>query len=636
MTNHVALWQLPEEVMTYMLKGLHIKVLLNISSVHPYFRDNIDNNTSLWENVSFNDTWLCVPNLRHFEKAAEMGNIAALVKLALAYLYREGFSENTDITKVAQSGSRAANMFCKVEERTHDTEPFMWLFIRPPWSASGACCKGFVFNSMAEYLQQNNNSNVEVCVAKIMLLLDDDQQKEAERLLQQAAENGSGTGAFLVWQLTKKTKVPDRAEELELIRQLRNISRTGNLDAKLSLCRYYASGKYGGISQNQAATFVHSLSPCNVFDCLKDNDELTPSMRHILIDWLAEVAGIKEFSSQTLHVAVSVIDRYLKLHKIPRHQLQLLGVVAMVLCTRFLGKNIMTIREAAWLTDNTYKYEDIVRMMGEITATLKGKIRVPTSLDFVEIFSILASLDKKTSCLAEYICEVSLQRWANIVPQKSPLVLYYWLIYCKNKMMNRGPRRSRDSLGFLLTTLADVLFTYMKNEGAVVDHRDITLEAIKQRYSEEQFHRVGETEIMNYAELCLLLGVTEHIVDGPDVRVKFRNEDELVVSPSKKRSKRNIKKSKKEVSFSTLVSSSEYGENRVSCGGCMKTEGNPVIAYADTSTFVQYSQFKVPASSCVDHNTKVDHFNGGICGKDISFSETQLVSVVYLCRFSVS
>lgn len=33
MSNHVSLCQLPEEVMTYMLKGLHIKDLLNMSSV---------------------------------------------------------------------------------------------------------------------------------------------------------------------------------------------------------------------------------------------------------------------------------------------------------------------------------------------------------------------------------------------------------------------------------------------------------------------------------------------------------------------------------------------------------------------------------------------------------------------------
>ena len=46
---------------------------------------------------------------------------------------------------------------------------------------------------------------------------------------------------------------------------------------------------------------------------------------------------------------------------------------------RFLGEEIITIREAAWLTDNTYKYEDVVRMMGEITAALRGKFRVSLS-----------------------------------------------------------------------------------------------------------------------------------------------------------------------------------------------------------------------------------------------------------------
>lgn len=29
-----------------------------------------------------------------------------------------------------------------------------------------------------------------------------------------------------------------------------------------------------------------------------------------------------------------------------------------------------------WLTDNTYKYEDLVRVMGEIISALEGKIRV--------------------------------------------------------------------------------------------------------------------------------------------------------------------------------------------------------------------------------------------------------------------
>lgn len=43
---------------------------------------------------------------------------------------------------------------------------------------------------------------------------------------------------------------------------------------------------------------------------------------------------------------------------------------------RYISKEILTIREAVWLTDNTYKYEDLVRMMGEVVSVLEGKIRV--------------------------------------------------------------------------------------------------------------------------------------------------------------------------------------------------------------------------------------------------------------------
>jgi len=52
------------------------------------------------------------------------------------------------------------------------------------------------------------------------------------------------------------------------------------------------------------------------------------------MDWLAEVASIKFFNSLTLHVAISAVDRFLKRQHVTRARLQLLGVAAMVLCSR--------------------------------------------------------------------------------------------------------------------------------------------------------------------------------------------------------------------------------------------------------------------------------------------------------------
>lgn len=56
--------------------------------------------------------------------------------------------------------------------------------------------------------------------------------------------------------------------------------------------------------------------------------------RYILVDWLVEVTTMKDFSSQTLHVTVSCVDRYLALRSVPKARLQLLGIACMVVCTR--------------------------------------------------------------------------------------------------------------------------------------------------------------------------------------------------------------------------------------------------------------------------------------------------------------
>ena len=45
-------------------------------------------------------------------------------------------------------------------------------------------------------------------------------------------------------------------------------------------------------------------------------------------------------------------------------------------------KESLTIREASWLTDRTYDYDDVVRMIGELVAVHKGNIRVSYSLMF--------------------------------------------------------------------------------------------------------------------------------------------------------------------------------------------------------------------------------------------------------------
>lgn len=85
---------------------------------------------------------------------------------------------------------------------------------------------------------------------------------------------------------------------------------------------------------------------------------------------------MKEFPPETVHLAVNLVDRFLQLREVKRTKLQLVGISAILLAARWMGPLIITIREAAWLTDNTYKYEQVVRMMGEVLAVFRGDLRV--------------------------------------------------------------------------------------------------------------------------------------------------------------------------------------------------------------------------------------------------------------------
>ncbi|KAL3876589.1 hypothetical protein ACJMK2_034420 [Sinanodonta woodiana] len=544
----VTIWNLPEEILVYIMKGLHMQDLLSMKLVHSYFNSLLNNNTSVWTNASFQNSWPSQANLVHFEKAANVGNIEALVKLALAYLYNEGLSGDQEGRKVNSNGEKAAEIFCRVENLTNGTDPFTWLFIRPPWSVNGACCKESVFRYMKEYLHTEDNKNIKVCVAKTLQLLNEEEtREETAAYLQKAASQNSGIAAYMLWKQNVSLTVMDKASELESIRKLRVIANLDCLEAKLELCHYYSLGKYGGISKEKAASFIqdfiHSIQPFNIQDSFRTSQELTASMRYILVDWLAEVCGMKDFSSQTLHVAVSLMDRFLRVHTTSRSKLQLLGVAAMVLCSRFLGRDIITIREAAWLTDNTYKYEDVVRMMGEITATLRGNIRVANIADFVEIFNTIVGHDKRTYYLTHYICELSLLQAE--MGQYSPAEIAASSILLARlllKMESPWPSEIQEITGFTIEDLSRCSFHIHEKcflEGSVVDHRDITLQAVKQRFANEQFYKVSEIEIISYKQLCGLLGVTEHILHGRDVRVKFRNLDELIVSPSRSRQRKN-------------------------------------------------------------------------------------------------
>ncbi|XP_068435683.1 cyclin-F [Clinocottus analis] len=520
-TPALTLLSLPEEVLLCVFQCLSAEDLLSVRAVHSQLRDIVDNHSSVWARVSFRDTWPSPSTLWLFERAADKGNFEAAVKLGIAYLYNEG-PLLSDEGRADVCGRKASHFFSLAESlRSPTTDPFIWVFIRPPWSPTGSCCKAVVFDRLKAECDNNVEKRGPLlhCLARVLQLFEGDERRsDAISMLEESSQAGCLQSSYMLWEHNRKAAMADPGRYLQYIRTLRDYAGKGCWEAQLSLAKVCSGGNPLGLESKACSDLVAQLfGSSNLTSrlCAQGilRQGIKDTMRYILVDWLVEVTTMKDFSSLTLHVTVGCVDRYLALRSVPKARLQLLGIACMVVCTRYISKEILTIREAVWLTDNTYKYEDLVRMMGEVVSVLEGKIRSPTLLDYGEVLLSLLPLERRTSHLFSYICELSLLYSALATPPPSKLA-------CAALLLTRAlhhyaplwPSQLVDYTGFSkenLASLSVLLYVNCFSDDVPKDYRHVSLTGVKQRFEDEAFQNISKEKVMDFKELCQILEIPE-------------------------------------------------------------------------------------------------------------------------------
>ncbi|NWX90964.1 CCNF protein, partial [Nothoprocta pentlandii] len=547
----LTLLSLPEDVLLHVLKGLPAEDILSVRAVHSHLRYLVDNHASVWACASFQEIWPSPNNLKMFERAAEKGNFEAAVKLGIAYLYNEGLSIS-DEGRAEVNGLKASRFFSLTERLNVRAAPFVWLFIRPPWSLSGSCCKAVVYESLkAEcQLEKVQKGSILHCLAKVLSLFEDEEKrKESLEMFEESSKQGCLNSSYLLWESNKKAAMTDPGRYLQSLRKLRDYAAKGCWEAQIALAKACGNGNQLGLETKSSTELVSQIFQTSVpvgkqsiFTVQKGMNE---TMRYILIDWLVEVATMKDFSSLCLHMTVGCVDRYLKLRPVPRARLQLLGIACMVICTRFVSKEILTIREAVWLTDNTYKYEDLVRMMGEIISALEGKIRIPTVVDYEEVLSHIVSLERRTLHLCSFICELSLLNTSLCVYSPARLAAAALLLArLLHKQAHPWTSQLSECTGFSFEDLLPcVLSLHQKcfHDDVPKDYRQVSLTAVKQRFEDERYEEIGKEKVMSYSQLCSMLGVKQEDPEPSPMHANMVEIQTFLSSPSGKRTKRLVR-----------------------------------------------------------------------------------------------
>ena len=124
---------------------------------------------------------------------------------------------------------------------------------------------------------------------------------------------------------------------------------------------------------------------------------VTAKMRSVLVDWLIQVHLKFHLLQETLYLCVHIIDAYLMLTDVPKMQLQLVGVTAMFVASKYEEMYVPAIEDFVYMTDNTYTKAEIRAMEISILKTLNFLFCKPLPLHFLRRFSKAGNVSKNSS-----------------------------------------------------------------------------------------------------------------------------------------------------------------------------------------------------------------------------------------------
>ena len=136
--------------------------------------------------------------------------------------------------------------------------------------------------------------------------------------------------------------------------------------------------------------------------------DINSKMRAILIDWLVEVHLKFKLMPETLFLTTNLIDRFLAQKAVTRRNLQLVGVTAMLVASKYEEIWAPEVRDFVYISDRAYTRQQILDMEKQMLNTLGFHLTVPTPYQFMNRYFKAAGGDRKFQLYASYAIECAL------------------------------------------------------------------------------------------------------------------------------------------------------------------------------------------------------------------------------------
>ncbi|MCD7471187.1 Cyclin-B1-1 [Datura stramonium] len=183
-----------------------------------------------------------------------------------------------------------------------------------------------------------------------------------------------------------------------------------------------------------------------IHDYMDSQPEINARMRAILIDWLIEVHQKFELNQETLYLTINIVDRYLAAATTSRRELQLVGISAMLIASKYEEIWAPEVNDFVCISDRAYSHEQVLAMEKRILGQLEWYLTVPTPYVFLVRFIKAAVSDAQADVTVLNSCNATSMENMVYFLAELGLMNYATNIYCSSMIAASAVYVARHAL----------------------------------------------------------------------------------------------------------------------------------------------------------------------------------------------
>ena len=228
-----------------------------------------------------------------------------------------------------------------------------------------------------------------------------------------------------------------------------------------------------------------------------DQPDINDKMRGILIDWLVDVHKKFKMVPETLFLSVYIVDKYLEKHHVQRSKLQLVGVAATFISSKYEVIYPPHISDFVEITNRTYSKHEIIDMESMIMKSLDFNLTRPSSLRFFDRWTQILRIQEsdKMYQLGRYLLELGLvdYKFTKYLPSNMAASALYLAmkIFGKNDFWNGTISYHSKYDEKDVRTCAKDLCMVLQKQGDMSSN----LQAVKRKFSAANYQEISNISL---------------------------------------------------------------------------------------------------------------------------------------------